>query len=62
MYQEENYKAVNEANLEAAHETFEQALEDKNWSLALDIIGDVKGWGFKGEAEQMMTSLQVARR
>lgn len=38
--------------LEAAHENFEQALEDRNWGLAEAVIMDTQEAGFSEEANR----------
>lgn len=47
--------------IEAAWENFEEALSQRNWSLALAVAQDVKESYSSIEAEKMVGSLSVAR-
>lgn len=47
--------------LESVKDNFGQALIEENWTLARDIIQDVKDNGFE-EYKEMMTELQTAMK
>lgn len=48
----------NEVWLEAAWETFQEAVEKGNYSLAKDVIADTKDAGFENAANTMIEFLR----
>ena len=46
----------NDGWIEAAHENFQQAIADGNFSLAQDVIEDTRNAGFSEAAEKMQST------
>lgn len=51
----------NDIWLESAKETFDEAVDAENWSLARNLIEDVRDEGFKSQARTMEQLLLEAQ-